>query len=535
MQQSAFTDPSLGRKIFEIVAAAQRPLTLDELGEAISITPGDTAWNKSKLVNDVLKSLESCGSFIVIDEELSTVHFAHSSVKRHLLSKPTDLDVKNYHIDLSQADLNLGKIAVTYLSLDIFSNQLIKSSGVSQPYAANVPSFVVKSALPKRETVNKVALAILRSRKTPRSGSGIDLDRSANLLHEKSTPTQEIFLFLPYCQEYWLCHSNDFYRGQGPVYDLWDSLVNGMVNTVELPWAPEYLADTGELFMEWITNNRHSALTERAFINLWHRYTQKTAMIDVWRMEQLLSLWPNEGSIGSVDVDPGKFTDVLLLQAANGGFRLVVELALDAGADINAQHSIFGNALHEAVVKSRKILAELLINRGADVNLRGGKYGTALVAAAAVPGMDPIVELLISKGADVNYVGGEHGTALIAASAINNITTIKLLLEAKADVNIINLGHSYHTALSAAVWNSNLDAATVLLQSGADLNAYGASALAFAAIYRNEPLVKLLLDHGAVVNKENLDSEKSCMNSYNTTPQIARLLFLHASQARESK
>lgn len=82
----------------------------------------------------ILWSLESCGSFLVVDEELSTVHFAHSSVKRHLLSEPTDLDVRDYHIDSSRADVNLGSIAVTYLSLDVLGHKLVKASGPSQSH-----------------------------------------------------------------------------------------------------------------------------------------------------------------------------------------------------------------------------------------------------------------------------------------------------------------------------------------------------------------------------------------------------------------
>lgn len=84
-------------------------------------------WNHSKLVNDVLKSLEACGSFVIVDEELSTVHFAHSSVKQHLLSEPTNPDVEHdvhhYHIGSSQADKNLGKLIVTFLNLLALSSQ----------------------------------------------------------------------------------------------------------------------------------------------------------------------------------------------------------------------------------------------------------------------------------------------------------------------------------------------------------------------------------------------------------------------------
>ena len=187
-----FADPSLGQKIFEIVAAAQRPLTLDELGEAISITPGYTSWDRSKLINDVLRSLESCGTFLVVDEELSTVHFAHSSAKAHLLTEPTDSDVRHYHINMSQADINLGKIAITYLNLDVLANQLSKISGPSETYADKVPSFVVRSALPKREVVNLMALAMLRGRKMPGKDSSLNVAKSANLLGEKNRQMQEV-------------------------------------------------------------------------------------------------------------------------------------------------------------------------------------------------------------------------------------------------------------------------------------------------------------------------------------------------------
>lgn len=41
------------------------------------------------------------------------MHFAHASVKQHLLSEPTELDVKEYHIKEMEGDTNLGIIIVT--------------------------------------------------------------------------------------------------------------------------------------------------------------------------------------------------------------------------------------------------------------------------------------------------------------------------------------------------------------------------------------------------------------------------------------
>ena len=532
LQHSAFADPSLGRKIFEFVAAAQRPLTLDELGEAISITPGDTVWDGSRLVNDILRSLESCGSFLVVDEELSTVLFAHSSVKRHLLSKPTDLDVRDYHIDPFQADINLGRVAVTYLNLDVLGNQLSKTNGPVQMYAANVPSLVVRSALPKHDVVNKMALAILRGRKMHKKDSGLNIERSANLVSGKNTQMQQIFSFLPYCQEYWLYHSKNFHSGLDRVQWLWNRLVYGKVHTVELPWAPEHLADLGEQFVFWITKNRHDALTKRAIDELWYKRSYNSAFSDMEQLEHFLSLLPYEDSFRSLHLKPKYPRDSLLQEAAYCGYEMVVRLALQEGADINAGHEEYSNALHAAVWNGNIMIAELLIKRGANVNNRGGKYDSALQAGAATHGMDRIVELLLENGADVNALGGKHGTALAAAAGFNGVETLRLLLEAGADVNA-NLGVGIYTnpdnvlsvcdtALATAVARGNSAAVSVLLNAGANVNdpGNGWSPLEVAAGVRNDNILRQLLDHGALINVD-LENRREYMDVFNTNIAIA--------------
>lgn len=349
LQDSAFADPGLGRKIFEIVAAAQEPLTLDELREAISITPGDTAWDGSRLVNDVLRSLESCGSLLIVDEELSTVHFAHSSVKLHLSSEPTDLDVQDYHIDPFQADINLGKVAVTYLNLDVLGNGLSKKSeptsgpanGPAQLYTASVPSLVVRSALPKRDVVNRMALAILRGRKMPRNDSGLNLETSGNLRSEIITQMQDMFTFLPYCQKYWLYHSKNFPYELDRVDGLLDRLVNGMVHTVELPWAPERLTDLGEKFVHWVSNNRQHALRKREIDKLCYKYAYDPEIFDIRQLEESLSVLLYEDDFRSLNIKPGYQVAGLLQEAASHGLKIVVQLALQEGADINADDGIY--------------------------------------------------------------------------------------------------------------------------------------------------------------------------------------------------
>lgn len=537
LRDSAFADPGLGRKIFEIVAAAQEPLTLDELREAISITPGNMAWDGSRLVNDVLRSLESCGSLLIVDEELSTVHFAHSSVKLHISSIPTDLDVRDYHIDLFQADINLGKVAVTYLNLDVLGNQLSNTSertsgptngptnGPAQLYTASVPSLVVRSALPKRDVVNRMALAILRGRKMPRNDSGLRLERSANFLGEKITQMQDVFTFLPYCQKHWLYHSKNFPFELDRVNGLLDRLVNGMVHTVELPWAPERLTDLSEQFVYWVSNNRHHALRKREIDKLCYTYACNPGNFEIRQLENSLNVLLYEDDLRSLDLKPEYGVAGLLQKAASLGLKMVVRLALQEGADINADHGIYSSALHAAVSSGHRIVAELLIERGADVNSGGGKHGSALQAASIDHSMYRIVELLIEKGAEVIFYSGVFTTALAAAARVNNVRTLRLLLKAGADVNFH--GNTYHTALSAAVFAERMESVSILLDAGADVNMSGwvdKSPLRVAARIKNYDIVMKLLDYGAFIDAD-LGTEEEYTKEFHTSRRIASELL----------
>lgn len=543
LHDSNFTNSSLGKKIFEIVAAAKRPLTLNELAEAISITPGDAVWNEGKLVNDVLRSLESCGTFIVVDEELSTVHFAHSSIKRHLLSGPIDLDVQHdvhhFHIEPSQADGNLGKIIVTYLNLDVLGTQLSRRSEPSRSYSASVPTFVTRSALPKYDVVNKVALAMLRSRRTSGKDSGPDLEKSANFVREKNTQMQQVFSFLPYCQQYWLHHTKDVHSDKDQVYKLWERLVCGTVCTVELPWAPESAGELsrngqlGERFLDWITEQCHPALMEKAIQMLWFEQPHGPVRSSLsYRQQERLLARSGIPSPGVLPILRSRQIDMMLLLASLDGHQAIVRLALQEGANVNAKNGTHGNALHAAVLARNDEIVELLIEYGANVNLKGGKYGSALQAAAGASCMDSVVNLLIQKGADVNIHGGECGTALIAAAAIQNVSTMRLLLEAGADINRaakIKGGEEIVTPLSIAISKINQNAVSVLLDAGANVNIRGSGAsglLELAASGRNEEIVShLLIKHcRGKFNYSLLGSLEDVAEKMSTTRTIASLL-----------
>lgn len=247
------------------MAAAQRPLTLEELREAVSIRPGETSWDASKIVNDMLRSLlDSCGSLVAIDEEHLTVHFAHHSVKQHLLSEPLCLEMRKYHINIREADLYLGDVTVIYLNMGIFDRQLAKAESTTLLQPRNYPSAILGGSLPQSNIANRLAVRLLKNRESPRLDIHSQLKIAAGIVDRSGDQLQLAHPFLQYAQDYWLFHTRAFRLTRVPGYHLWRCLIDeNAKKIVDLPWAPENWLDFGDKYMTWIMQNEHWALIDR--------------------------------------------------------------------------------------------------------------------------------------------------------------------------------------------------------------------------------------------------------------------------------
>lgn len=85
-----------------------------------------------------------------------------------------------------------------------------------------------------------------------------------------------------------------------------------------------------------------------------------------------------------------------LHKAVRSGNIEVVQLVLDAGADVNEQADFAETPIHVAVEGSFAAIAALLISRGADLSLQSSFGGTALDIARKV-GSEECVALLSNK------------------------------------------------------------------------------------------------------------------------------------------
>jgi ankyrin repeat protein len=169
-----------------------------------------------------------------------------------------------------------------------------------------------------------------------------------------------------------------------------------------------------------------------------------------------------------------------LMYAAALGSPESMRLLLDAGADPNTANVFAATPLMWCAGDAAKV--RLLLSKGAKVDAHSQLGRTPLLIAAAYDGATEAARLLIEKGADVNARDKSGMSVLQQAASSNHIELVRLLLAKGADVNTAD--QSGFTPLMAAANNGD----------------------------RNAELVKLLLQHSAVVNVKTGDTAEIVKN-----------------------
>lgn len=153
------------RKILSHMVAAARPLTKDEMGDMLGITPFDLIWSPDQVCTNVDNMLVTCGSLIAIDEETFAVHFIHSSAKKFLLERKG-----NGALAYEKSNTKLAELTATYLNYNIFQTELIRAKDANRFHAASAPAKVIQSSMPPG-TIKDLSLRLLRAKKHKHSSS----------------------------------------------------------------------------------------------------------------------------------------------------------------------------------------------------------------------------------------------------------------------------------------------------------------------------------------------------------------------------
>lgn len=130
--------------------------------------------------------------------------------------------------------------------------------------------------------------------------------------------------------------------------------------------------------------------------------------------------------------------------AANRGYKDVIKLLIVNGADVHAIDAIGWTALHHAAYHRRADAIEVLLANHAEVNTVTHQ-GSMPLHLAVQNGKEPselaeqkdAVAVLLAHGADREKRNGDGLTPLLIASRRCDVSDVKLLLAAGADVNAV--------------------------------------------------------------------------------------------------
>ena len=238
-----------------------------------------------------------------------------------------------------------------------------------------------------------------------------------------------------------------------------------------------------------------------------------------------------------------------LSEACTNSSAALVRLLLKSGSNPNAAIASGETPLMTCAKTGAADAVRLLVEYGANVNAKEHSQNqTALMWAAAARHPD-VVKALIESHADLKAGTKQGFTPLHFAARVGDLESVKLLLAAGVDVNILtqssepeaprSAGGSGYTPLLVATMRAQVETALYLLDHGADPNisASGMTPLHWASttwegfasnpVYGFEDpmsgipdrpaklrLVKALLAHGANVNARMTKRQPSFATGY---------------------
>ncbi|KAL9042772.1 MAG: hypothetical protein Q9214_003688 [Letrouitia sp. 1 TL-2023] len=492
-------DMDIGSKIFRWTAVVKRPLTVDEMREAIGIKPLQETWNPGHFINDMKKALVCCGNLVFVDEEQQTIHFTHSSVKKYLCDNTMSLS--RYYIDLEEADKEAGAVCITYLNFPNFKTQVTRASN-TKVCAADITSMVVKNSLPPALPSNKVAQSLLRKRgKSSKPVNRLLEDAIGDSeTNRQQRIIKEQFLLLPYARQFWLEHTKRITPGFRHMWTLWSRMVEDACVQENLPNGPWTIAEWNECstkVIEWIVDHNHCSLAHLIVDFKKPLHDSKLCILVEGATSrgyiELLKIGLNN------DRSPPLRLQNLLLRAARNGHLATAKL-LSQKFDINTTLTNGFTALQVAARSGRLAVVEMLLQLGAHVDgFDPTHYGGTALQQAANQGHLAVVERLLQQGANVNTKSTINSrTVLQAAAEHGHLAIVERLL--REDIDIEDTDKNGRTALQAAAEHGHLAIVERLLREGVDIDhtdENGRTALSLAAKLGHLPVVERLLQMGA--------------------------------------
>ncbi|KAF3066622.1 Ankyrin repeat domain-containing protein 50 [Trichoderma lentiforme] len=472
-------DPRGAIKILHIIVAAERALSLEELGFALSIRRHHRSYDDIGIKReDRLREniRDTCGLFVTITH--SRVYLLHQTAREFLVRDtqllPTDYinpDLEWKHILLPhESHKTLAKICISCLHFwDRETNHFVEyyrsestNSCILFNYSANY------------------WVTHLRESHTKINGP---IARSIWKLCNVNSRLCECWLSV-----FWKKTSNTTFPEQFTTlmvvsYFGLDAMVKIILSTI---------ADDDELNARDGTYGR-SALSWAAgngfddVVKLLARGRRS------WRRKLSLLLFGNPSEINSVDASDR----TPLLHAIWNGNLAVVKTLLKAGARLDVTDIIGGTPLFYAMSYRREAIVKLLLEHGA-TPISENKMATELFFSAVEKDDVQVVQLFLDSGFDIESRGRDNQTPLSLALEMGHRDVLQVLLDQGANIEVKD--EFGLTPLHSAVVDGDVDQVQFFVNNGADLDPVdpkNKTPLLSALELGHRDILKILLDHGA--------------------------------------
>ena len=215
----------------------------------------------------------------------------------------------------------------------------------------------------------------------------------------------------------------------------------------------------------------------------------------------------------------------LTLAAHHGHTETVRYLAGLPEVDINHKGKDRDTALHKAVYKGHSKMVQVLIDAGADIEVTGD-FGRSPLLVASTLGNLRIAKMLVKSDARVCVTDHDGDTCLTLAAHFGNTKTVRYLASLpKVEVNYP--ARDQYTALHSAVNQVHPGVVQVLIDAGADLDAKdlcGNSPLDHAIRGEDIVCVKMLVEAGAALSEAGKEVKSSLLLAVHTATSSAEIV-----------
>ncbi|KAF2004073.1 hypothetical protein P154DRAFT_588739 [Amniculicola lignicola CBS 123094] len=521
------------KEILRCLILAQRAPTMREL----AIMAGLPEYHRNNL-EELKAYIVRCGAFVSLrgwewDEDAMTVEWIDPSAQEHLEEYARE------ELCLGLSKMQHGIIALRCLE-HIYSvtDRIAAVVAIREAREANV------------EANAQIDGQVDTTQDDPQPGSDVPPDEAPADENEEVEAEEEEgneeFDAVHYAVQYWIEHAK-----LAPPEDLLD----------EIPWLhPFWEHGTSKARdLWWAANDDSHPLPGQTNVSVFHiavatgfgslvEYCLNFGWgVDI-NQEDSLGFQPlyyacmhgnNEimQTLLGAGVDPNYISDVgqvpAIYAAAYGGHNEIIQSLLDLGADIEAGHNDYGNALYAATQSDHIETMRLLLNRGAKVNALGGwhrtslnvrllldsgadidpdleyPYGSAL-GAASRRGHTDVVTLLLSRGWRPNKEMDIYRTFLTAAATYGHLGVVEALVVNEADITVLD------QALQASSQKGQTAVVKCILDRTPTLRHERAFML--AAFYGHDEVLKLL--HSILLQITNTRGQWSCFLSLVQTQML---------------